>query len=124
MCIGAAGNRSNRQKRLDRENRNTILVYDSSTGIPLLGSNRRHRFAQTADGEPGLSYLCDAYREIFSYMGPYLNVMAKLIQAGRPAAGVMKIVGPQGLRKEPPSPGRNRPCPCGSGRKYKRCCGA
>jgi hypothetical protein len=23
-----------------------------------------------------------------------------------------------------PSPGRNEPCPCGSGRKYKRCCGA
>jgi uncharacterized protein len=21
-------------------------------------------------------------------------------------------------------PGRNEPCPCGSGRKYKRCCGA
>lgn len=21
------------------------------------------------------------------------------------------------------APGRNRPCPCGSGRKYKRCCG-
>jgi uncharacterized protein len=23
-----------------------------------------------------------------------------------------------------PKPGRNAPCPCGSGRKYKRCCGA
>jgi uncharacterized protein len=23
-----------------------------------------------------------------------------------------------------PVPGRNDPCPCGSGRKYKRCCGA
>jgi uncharacterized protein len=23
-----------------------------------------------------------------------------------------------------PKPGRNDPCPCGSGRKYKRCCGA
>ena len=23
-----------------------------------------------------------------------------------------------------PEPGRNDPCPCGSGRKYKRCCGA
>jgi SEC-C motif-containing protein len=21
-------------------------------------------------------------------------------------------------------PGRNAPCPCGSGKKYKRCCGA
>ncbi|MGI6100528.1 MAG: SEC-C metal-binding domain-containing protein, partial [Kiritimatiellia bacterium] len=22
------------------------------------------------------------------------------------------------------SPGRNAPCPCGSGRKFKHCCGA
>jgi hypothetical protein len=26
--------------------------------------------------------------------------------------------------KAPPEPGRNHPCPCGSGKKYKRCCGA
>jgi uncharacterized protein YecA (UPF0149 family) len=24
----------------------------------------------------------------------------------------------------PPVVGRNEPCPCGSGKKYKRCCGA
>jgi hypothetical protein len=24
----------------------------------------------------------------------------------------------------PPKPGRNDPCPCGSGKKYKKCCGA
>lgn len=23
-----------------------------------------------------------------------------------------------------PKPGRNQPCPCGSGRKFKRCCGS
>jgi len=27
------------------------------------------------------------------------------------------------IRKEP-EPGRNDPCPCGSGKKYKKCCGA
>ena len=26
--------------------------------------------------------------------------------------------------RAPPKVGRNDPCPCGSGRKYKRCCGA
>jgi uncharacterized protein YecA (UPF0149 family) len=31
---------------------------------------------------------------------------------GRPAAGSAK-----------PPPGRNEPCPCGSGKKYKHCCG-
>jgi uncharacterized protein len=28
------------------------------------------------------------------------------------------------VRREVPKPGRNEPCPCGSGRKYKQCCGA
>ena len=27
------------------------------------------------------------------------------------------------LQKEPPKAGRNDPCPCGSGKKYKNCCG-
>ena len=30
----------------------------------------------------------------------------------------------QPLRREAPKVGRNDPCPCGSGRKYKLCCGA
>ncbi|RPH65900.1 MAG: hypothetical protein EHM83_05270, partial [Burkholderiales bacterium] len=28
------------------------------------------------------------------------------------------------VRREQPKLGRNEPCPCGSGRKYKACCGA
>lgn len=27
------------------------------------------------------------------------------------------------VRHEAPRPGRNEPCPCGSGKKYKKCCG-
>jgi SEC-C motif-containing protein len=30
----------------------------------------------------------------------------------------------QTVRYETPKPGRNDPCPCGSGKKYKKCCGA
>lgn len=29
----------------------------------------------------------------------------------------------QSVRHEAPVPGRNDPCPCGSGKKYKKCCG-
>jgi preprotein translocase subunit SecA len=29
---------------------------------------------------------------------------------------------PQTIRKDGPAPGRNDPCPCGSGQKYKKCC--
>jgi curved DNA-binding protein CbpA len=31
---------------------------------------------------------------------------------------------PQTVRREEPKTGRNDPCPCGSGKKYKKCCGA
>jgi preprotein translocase subunit SecA len=30
---------------------------------------------------------------------------------------------PQPIRREVPKVGRNAPCPCGSGKKYKQCCG-
>jgi SEC-C motif-containing protein len=30
----------------------------------------------------------------------------------------------QTVRRENPKVGRNDPCPCGSGKKYKKCCGA
>lgn len=33
-----------------------------------------------------------------------------------------KIVTPGTVRNEGPKVGRNDPCPCGSGKKYKKCC--
>lgn len=35
-----------------------------------------------------------------------------------------KTVAPKPFRREEPKVGRNDPCPCGSGKKYKKCCGA
>ncbi|MCL0041203.1 SEC-C metal-binding domain-containing protein [Dehalococcoidia bacterium] len=35
-------------------------------------------------------------------------------------AGILKETPPQ--RKQPVGVGRNDPCPCGSGKKYKKCC--
>jgi uncharacterized protein YecA (UPF0149 family) len=31
---------------------------------------------------------------------------------------------PKTVRHDGPKVGRNDPCPCGSGKKYKKCCGA
>ncbi|MDP4109449.1 MAG: SEC-C metal-binding domain-containing protein, partial [Bacillota bacterium] len=33
-------------------------------------------------------------------------------------------VGPRQPIRKDKKPGRNDPCPCGSGKKYKKCCGA
>lgn len=34
-----------------------------------------------------------------------------------------KFIGPETIVREEPKIGRNEPCPCGSGKKYKKCCG-
>jgi len=43
-------------------------------------------------------------------------------QAGEAAEGSATVVKP--IVNEKPKVGRNDPCPCGSGKKYKKCCGA
>jgi uncharacterized protein len=88
------------------------------------GDCLKHRFIETPDGGPGLSNLCKAYKEIFRHMAPCLKVIADLVPAGRPAPDIMRILRQQGTNRRSPAPARNAPCPCGSGRKYKRCCGA
>jgi len=35
-----------------------------------------------------------------------------------------KMVAPAQFQRETPKVGRNDPCPCGSGKKFKKCCGA
>ena len=34
-----------------------------------------------------------------------------------------EMVKPKQVRRDAPKIGRNDPCPCGSGKKYKKCCG-
>ena len=41
----------------------------------------------------------------------------------RYVGGEVSAHGTRPVRRAEPRVGRNKPCPCGSGRKYKRCCG-
>jgi uncharacterized protein len=83
------------------------------------GGCPKHRFLATTDGEPGLNYFCAAYKRFFAHAGPQLRTMADLAARGQPPALVSEVLG----RGSAPRPGRNDPCPCGSGRKFKACCG-
>jgi uncharacterized protein len=65
-----------------------------------------------------LSVLCEAWQRFYHYTLPRFETLAAEIRRDRLAASL------------PPPPtgasarvSRNDPCPCGSGRKYKRCCG-
>jgi uncharacterized protein len=88
------------------------------------GECPKHRFIRTLGGEAGLNYLCPAYKRIFTHMDPYMRVMAELVRSGRQAAHVMEVIAEQDRGEQRRTVKRNDPCPCGSGRKYKKCCGA
>lgn len=55
------------------------------------GECPRLRFLRTADGEPGLNYLCAGYRIFFQHVAPYMDYMKRELLAGRPASGVMRL---------------------------------
>lgn len=54
------------------------------------GECPRNRFALTADGEPGLNYLCRGYRRYFEHVAPYMDFMAAELKAERAPANVMQ----------------------------------
>ncbi len=52
------------------------------------GECPKNRFAFTADGEPGLNYLCSGYKRYFRHVAPYMDFMKQELEAGRPPANV------------------------------------
>jgi uncharacterized protein len=55
-----------------------------------------------------------------------MQIMADLMKGGRPASGVMQILPKMEAQRAKvfARTGRNEPCPCGSGAKFKKCHGA
>jgi uncharacterized protein len=86
------------------------------------GECPKHRFLRTPDGEFGLNYLCAGYKRFFKHIAPYMERMAALLRAGRAPAEIMRPLQQQARQQAWKTVGRNDPCPCGSGKKYKQCC--
>ncbi len=88
------------------------------------GECPKHRFVKTPDEEMNLNYLCPGYKLFFRHIGPYMRFMAGELRAERPPANIMEWLRNRGRREAgQKQPGRNDPCTCGSGLKFKRCCG-
>ncbi|MGO9241818.1 MAG: anaerobic sulfatase maturase [Bryobacteraceae bacterium] len=118
---------ASQQVQFGNEKLTTLPVYCQQCEVRFAcnGECPKHRFIQTPEGEPGLNYLCAGYKRFFNYIDPYMRAMAKLLRSGRPAADLMQIVRERaGGVSATQATGRNDPCPCGSGRKFKKCCGA
>ena len=108
--------------------------YDKRDGLPdqcracryqfaCNGACPKHRFSTTSTGQPGLNYLCPAYMRFFQHSEPFFTRMCQLLQAGMAPATIAQEIR---QAEADPYPGAkpNRPCPCGSGKAYKRCHGA
>ena len=79
------------------------------------GGCPKDRFVKGPDGRPGLNYLCAGYKLFFRHCQPLLSEISAL----RSQAETLSVK--KGEARDGKI-GRNDPCPCGSGRKYKKCC--
>jgi len=76
------------------------------------GGCPKYRFIRTPAGEPGLNYLCAGLKRFFLHSRAPIE---RIASQGR------EVPGP---RSAAANAGRNDPCPCGSGLKFKKCCAA
>ncbi len=78
-------------------------------------------FINAPDGEQGLNYLCSGFKQFFSHCRPVFEKLVPLWRSGANQEQLMAAARGEtdgsGARV-----GRNESCPCGSGKKYKRCC--
>jgi len=84
------------------------------------GECPKNRFCRTPDGEEGLNYLCAGYKRFFTHCRPFVTEVAA--QWHRQGLGEQVPTSTKANVRATHKPGRNDPCPCGSGLKYKKCC--
>jgi uncharacterized protein len=118
---------SEKQRKFGQDKRDTLPRYCRECEVLHIcnGECSKNRFIQTPDGDAGLNYLCEGYKAFFKHADKPMRIMADMIRRGRLAEEVMKIMGTEEKAGEGVSmkPGRNEPCFCGSGLKFKKCHG-
>lgn len=112
--------RSEKQRAFGEAKRDTLPAYCTACEYLFAcnGECPKNRILLTPDGEPGLNWLCEGLKYFFAHSERYMRAMAELLQQNREAADIMPLIAEEAART-----GRNDPCPCGSGRKHKVCCG-
>ena len=115
---------SEQQRKFGADKETTLPKYCRECDVRFAcnGECPKHRFLTTPDGEPGLNYLCAGYKMFFHHVDPYMQFMARELAVQRPPANVMRWIAVQETQKAFERAGRNDPCPCGSGKKFKHCC--
>jgi uncharacterized protein len=109
------------QKAFGQAKRDTLPQFclDCDVRFACHGGCPKDRFTLTPDGEAGLHYLCPSYKAFFGHIRPTMEAMCDLLQSDRAPSELVHVFAAQDAKR-----GRNDPCPCGSGRKWKSCHGA
>jgi uncharacterized protein len=82
------------------------------------GTCPKDRILTTKDGDENLAYLCRGYIDFFTQTKPTFMKMKKAIESGGLASDILE----EG-KKSTQKISKNDPCPCGSKKQFKRCCG-
>ncbi len=79
------------QRKFGADKQTTLPKYCRECDVKFAcnGECPKHRFLRTIDGEPGLNYLCAAYKRFFHHVDPHMQRMAGLLRRGQPAASIM-----------------------------------
>jgi uncharacterized protein len=82
------------QTKFGLDKRDTLPRYcrECQVRFACHGECPKNRFLKTPDGEPGLNYLCTAYKAFFSHINRPMQLMAELLRRGRYADEVMPIL--------------------------------
>ena len=90
-----------------------------SAAVMVLSFFASREFAEAAARETGMdlsTFASDVHGLFADAIGSYAGI-------GRAIQAAVEEVDRTPYQRESPKIGRNDPCPCGSGKKYKRCCG-
>lgn len=118
---------SPQQRQFGMAKRDTLPRYcrECEVRFACHGECPKNRFIETPDGDPGLNYLCSGYKAFFIHINRPMRIMAELLRRNRAPAEIMVLLAREEaqLQWAFAQSGRNDLCPCGSGRKFKRCHG-
>ena len=111
--------------RLPRYCRECEVRFACHGGCPKDRFIRTPEGSSPGGGEPGLHYLCAGYKMFFKHIEEPMRFMANELRFNRAPANVMAHIAHQDdqRRQAFAQAGRNDPCPCGSGKKFKHCHG-
>jgi uncharacterized protein len=114
---------SPKQKKFGQDKRDALPRYCRECDVRFIcnGGCPKDRFLQMPDGEGGLNYLCAGYKQFFNYTAVFMREIARMVRQKRSPLFMREK-----MRELHSSiwknVWRNDPCPCGSGKKYKKCC--